>query len=229
MLDDLHWADRPTLQLLGHLVRAPAPERVLFLATTRADEGSEALAALLAGLRRDGVLERVELTGLDALETGALVAALGGRPSTPSFVDELHGETEGNPFFIEEVVHHLADADGHLGGAVALHEAGRARRACARSRAGGWRGWASRRGGMLATAAVIGREFEFDVLEEVGPLRGDELVAALEEAVAARRAARGRRARRALRVQPRAGARDALRRALGAAPRAPAQPRRARR
>ena len=82
---------------------------------------------------------------------------------------------------------------------------------------------------MLAGAAVIGREFDFDVLEEVGPLHGDELVAALEEAVAAG----------VLREDPeRVGryafahaldARDALRRPVRAAPRAAPQPRRARR
>ena len=68
--------------------------------------------------------ERVDLGGPRRAETGALVVALGGRAATPAFVDELHGETDGNPFFIEEVVHHLADADGNLGGALALHEAG---------------------------------------------------------------------------------------------------------
>ena len=57
-------------------------------------------------------------------ETGALVAALGGRPADDGFLATLHDETEGNPFFIEEVVRHLADRDGRLGGAVALHEAG---------------------------------------------------------------------------------------------------------
>ena len=44
VLDDLQWADLPTLQLIAHLVRAPAPERALFLATARADEGGDALS-----------------------------------------------------------------------------------------------------------------------------------------------------------------------------------------
>jgi DNA-binding SARP family transcriptional activator len=184
VLDDLHWADLPTLQLIGHLVREPTPERALFLATMRAEEVGEPLDAMLAGLRRERVLRRIELRGLDATETGALVTALGGRPETPAFVEQLHDETEGNPFFIEEVVHHLADAQGRLGGALALDEAGVPE---------GVREVTGRRLGrlgapardMLATAAVIGREFDFDVLEEVGPLRGDELVAALEEAVGA--------------------------------------------
>jgi DNA-binding SARP family transcriptional activator len=185
VLDDVHWADLPTLQLVAHLVRAPAPERALFLATLRPGEEPEQLAALLERLRRDGTLERLALEGLDAAETGALVAALGGRPSTPSFVEALHGETEGNPFFIEEVVRHLADADGRLGGALALQEAGvpEGVRAITRRRLGRL-GEPARE--MLAVAAVIGRTFDFDVLEAVGPLAGDELVAALDEAVAAR-------------------------------------------
>ncbi len=185
VLDDLHCVDLPTLQLIGHLARAPAPERTMFLATMRADEGSDALAALLAGLRREGVLRRIDVGGLDAGETGALVTALGARSATPAFVDQLHGETEGNPFFIEEVVHHLADADGGLGGAVALDEAGvpeGVREVIGRRLAR--LGEPARE--MLATAAVIGREFDFEVLEEIGPLRGDDLIAALEEAVAAR-------------------------------------------
>jgi len=184
VLDDLNWADLPTLQLIGHLVRSPVPEHALFLATTRAEEGSDALGTLLTGLRREGALQRIDLPGLDVEETGALVTALGGRPATPAFVEQLHGETEGNPFFIEEVVHHLANAGRDLGDALALDEAGVPE---------GVREVTGRRlsrlsepaRDMLATAAVIGREFDFDVLEEVGPLRGDELVATLEEAVAA--------------------------------------------
>jgi hypothetical protein len=131
------------------------------------------------------MLERLELGGLDAGETGALVTALGGRPRTPGFVGELHEVTDGNPFFIEEVVRHLADPDGTLGGALALSEAGvpeGVREVTARRL---WR-LATPAREMLATAAVIGREFDFDVLEQIGPLVGDELVAALDAAVEAR-------------------------------------------
>ena len=179
VLDDLHWADLPTLQLLGHLVRAPAPEAALFLATARRDEQDEALAGLLASLRREGTLERIELAGLDAAETGALVAALRSAPATPAFVAELHAETEGNPFFIEEVLRHLAGA-----GDVALADAGvpeGVREVTGRRLA--------RLGepalAMLSVAAVIGREADFDLLDEAGPLHDDVLVDALEEAVAA--------------------------------------------
>ena len=129
------------------------------------------------------MLERLELGGLDVEETGALVSALGAEAASSRFVAQLHGETEGNPFFIEEVLRHLTSPAGELG-ELALDEAGvpeGVREVTGRRLA---RLGAPARD-TLATAAVIGREFDFDVLEEVGPLRGDELVAALEEAVAA--------------------------------------------
>ena len=113
------------------------------------------------------------------------MTALGGRPRTPAFVGELRELTDGNPFFIEEVVRHLADPDGLLGGGVALHEAGVPEGVREVTTRRLWR-LATPAREMLATAAVIGREFDFDVLEHVGPLDGDELVAALEEAVDAR-------------------------------------------
>ena len=89
----------------------------------------------------------------------------------------LHGETEGNPFFIEEVVRHLRESDQELRADVSLTEAGvpdgvrevtgrRLRRLCAESRQA------------LQVAAVIGREFDFDVLEAVAPLADDALIAA---------------------------------------------------
>jgi tetratricopeptide (TPR) repeat protein len=183
LLDDLQWADQPTVGLVGHLVRAPAPERALFVATMREAEAGEPLARLTAALRRDGTLQQLTLGGLDADETGALVAALGGRPEDAGFAAALHDETEGNPFFIEEVVRHLADDEGRLRCASAPSEAGVP---------AGVREITGRRlarltqpaRDALAAAAVIGREFDYDVLETAGPVTGDELVDALEEAVA---------------------------------------------
>ena len=81
VFDDLHWADRPTLQLLRHLVRSPAPRRVLFLGTYRESEISDRhpLHELIGDLRREGTLRRLELTGLAEPEVGELVAELGVR------------------------------------------------------------------------------------------------------------------------------------------------------
>ena len=187
VFDDLHWADRPTLQLLRHLVRSPQPARALFLGTYRETdlEAGHPLHELAGDLRREGTLKRLALDGLGEAEVGELVAALGGGAVAPGFVSALHGETEGNPFFIEEVVRHIGEGAGELGAEVTLAEAGvpeGVREVTARR---------LRRLGddarqVVATGAVIGREFDFDVLERVGPVTGDELVAALEEAVEAR-------------------------------------------
>jgi DNA-binding SARP family transcriptional activator len=182
VFDDLHWADRPTLQLLRHLVRAPQPRRALLLGTYREAElePGHPLHELVGDIRREGMLRRLELTGLDEDEVAELIAELGVEAPEPGFVHALHGETEGNPFFIEEVVRHVRDA-----GAVSLSDAGvpdgvrevtarRLRRLGTESRQ------------TLQVAAVIGREFDYDVLAAVAPHEDDELITALEEGVEAR-------------------------------------------
>jgi DNA-binding SARP family transcriptional activator/tetratricopeptide (TPR) repeat protein len=187
VFDDLHWADRPTLQLLAHLLRAPQPRRTMFLGTYRDNELVEGhpLLELAAGTRREGMLTRLDVGGLGEGEVGELVNALGGDEASPSFLTALHGETEGNPFFIEEVVRHLRDTDSGLAGAAELERAGVPE---------GVREVTARRIGRLseatrevvAAASVVGRAVSFDLLDALGPLHGDELVAALDEAVQAR-------------------------------------------
>jgi DNA-binding SARP family transcriptional activator/tetratricopeptide (TPR) repeat protein len=184
VLDDLHWADSPTLQLVRHLIRAPQPRRAMFLGTCRAGELADdhALADVVASLRREAMLTEVTLGGLAEAEVGELVAALGAEAPSPAFVSSLHGVTEGNPFFVEEVVRHLRDSPGGLAGD--LEEAGvpaGVREVTSRRIA---RLPASAREAMQV-ASVIGREVDFGLLEALGPLTGDELVTALEEAVGA--------------------------------------------
>ena len=187
VFDDLHWADRPTLQLLRHLVRSPAPRRVLYLGTYRESEISERhlLHELIGDLRREGTLRRLELSGLSEPEVAELVISLASAPASESFVRALAGETDGNPFFIEEVVRHIRDTAGALSEEVTLEEAGvpdgvrevtarRLRRLTENGRA------------VLLVASVIGREFDYDVLEAVVTQSADELVEALEEGVEAR-------------------------------------------
>jgi DNA-binding SARP family transcriptional activator len=187
VFDDLHWADRPTLQLVKHLVRAPQPRRALIVGTYRDAEleAGDPLHELIGDIRREGMLKRVELGGLAEREVAELVVALGVPTAEPAFVRALHGETDGNPFFIEEVVRHLREGDHDLQSDVSLTDAGvpdgvrevtarRLRRLTAESRQA------------LQVAAVIGREFDYDVLEAVAPLHDDALISALEEGVEAR-------------------------------------------
>ena len=191
VLEDLHWADRPTLQLLRHLLRSPQPRRVLFLGTYRDAEidDEHPLSELAGDLRRDGSLERLDLHGLAEDEVRELVAALGAPDAAPAFLHALHGETEGNPFFIEEVVGHLRHAGERLGTEVALAEAGVPE---------GVREVTTRRlrrldqdaAQVVTLGAVVGREFDYGLLERVGRdadgVTGDALVAALDAAVDAR-------------------------------------------
>ena len=187
VFDDLHWADRPTLQLLRHLVRSPAPRRVLFLGTYRESEISDRhpLHELIGDLRREGTMRRLELGGLAEPEVAELVAELASAPASEAFVHALTGETEGNPFFIEEVVRHIRDTAGALSEEMTLEQAGvpegvrevtsrRLRRLTESTRA------------VLLVASVIGREFDYDVLAAVVPQDDDELVEALDEGVEAR-------------------------------------------
>ncbi len=187
VFDDLHWADRPTLQLLRHIVRSPTPRRALLLGTYREAElePGHALLELIGDIRREGLLRHVALAGLDESEVAELVRALGVPDADPAFVRALHGETEGNPFFIEEVVRHLRESKRDLGADVSLTEAGvpdgvrevtarRLRRLGTDSRKA------------LQVAAVVGREFDYDVLAAVAPLDDDDLIGALEDGVEAR-------------------------------------------
>ena len=160
---------------------------MLLLGTYRETElePGHSLLELVGDVRREGLLKRLDLGGLAEPEVAELVAALGVNGAEPAFVRALHGETEGNPFFIEEVVRHLRESERELHADISLTEAGvpdgvrevtarRLRRLDPESRQA------------LQFAAVIGREFDYDVLEAVAPIHDDALIAALDDGVDAR-------------------------------------------
>lgn len=114
VLDDLHWAAKPTLLMLRHLLRAPRPTRLLVVGTYRDTDldRRHPLAEMLADLRRDGEGVRLALTGLGAEGVEALMAAAAGHDMEPAgreLAVAVHRETEGNPFFIREVLLHLVE------------------------------------------------------------------------------------------------------------------------
>ena len=112
VIDDLHWADPPTLTILRWLVQR-ATVSMLVMATSRdAGDRAGALRELAVELRRDDAFERVRLEGLDDAATAELIAARAARSPHPHFVRWMHGHTGGNPFFVEEVLRTLADTDG---------------------------------------------------------------------------------------------------------------------
>ncbi|HEY0410548.1 MAG TPA: AAA family ATPase, partial [Candidatus Dormibacteraeota bacterium] len=131
VLDDLQWADRGTLLLLGHLARTVGSSGLLALATFRDTDLDRAidLAALLAELRRERAVARMSMRGLGDAEVGRLMAAVIGRELDPVDVAAraIHADTEGNPFYVCELVRHLAETAGENQGlaATATAAAGR--------------------------------------------------------------------------------------------------------
>lgn len=185
-IDDLHWADRPTLMLLRHLARAPGLGRLSIIGAYRAIERwSEGYSAALANLRHERLLKQVELGGLPERDTARLVALRVGRSPTADFAQALYAETEGNPFFIEEMLRHLEDSGVEVrnAGAFDLQRFGLPDDV---------RELISRRLGRLSedaieamrVAAVIGRDFDGALLETVLELDEDRFLAALDEALA---------------------------------------------
>ena len=126
MLDDLHWADKPTLLLLQYLARNLRRERVLIVCTYRDVEldRTHPLADMIASLRREHLYERVLLRGLDRDEVKSFIEAVGEQETPAIFAETVHRETEGNPFFVAEILRHLAESgalervDGHWAGSA---------------------------------------------------------------------------------------------------------------
>ena len=112
-LDDLHWADQGTLSLVHYLLRRLRNERVLILGGYREIEldRTHPLAAALVEWNRARLVTRIQLGRLTKADCGQLLASMFGQEEvSPEFTEAIFRETEGNPFFIEEVVKALIDA-----------------------------------------------------------------------------------------------------------------------
>jgi DNA-binding SARP family transcriptional activator len=191
--EDLHWAAAPTLLLLRQLAR-PADDRVLILGTYRDTEldPGHPLVEVLADLRREPIVARVAIEGLDEKAVVALVEATTGRA-----VDEvsrdmaraLRAETNGNPFFVSQVLDHLVESGG-------LDKRGRMEAVDRHGVPEGVREVIERRVArlpkavrrILTVAAVIGRDFTLPVLQRMPETGADGygLLRALEKAARAR-------------------------------------------
>ena len=118
VVDDLHWATKPTLLMLMHAVRhAAGPDgvRLLVVGTYRDTDVDRAhpLSAVLGDLQRIDGVSRIPVDPLDVDEVIALVEQAAGHPLddvTRSVAARAHAETEGNPFFVGEVLRHLIES-----------------------------------------------------------------------------------------------------------------------
>lgn len=172
ILDDLHWAAKPTLLLLRHLLRFGEHARVQIVGTYRSTDldRSHPLAAMLADLHRDGTANRLSLGGLDEDDVTTYVAEAG--YDDEELARALASVTGGNPFFLIEALRHV-DESGGVWDQSTLPQ--------------GVREAVSRRlsrlpvetNKALATAAVVGSRFAIDLVEQV---TGVDLVDAFDEA-----------------------------------------------
>jgi class 3 adenylate cyclase/tetratricopeptide (TPR) repeat protein len=112
LLDDLHWADGASLDLLQHLARHTRADRVLLLGTYRdVDVGRQhPLRQVMRDLNREHLVERIAIRRLGEKGTAAQLAALLGEPEVSKELSGLvHRNTEGNPFFTDEVLRALIE------------------------------------------------------------------------------------------------------------------------
>jgi class 3 adenylate cyclase len=132
VLDDLHWADGGTIAMLRHMARFLPGQRTLLLGAYRDVEldRQHPLADALAALRREAEYERILMKGLDEGEVRALLTDIVEQDVPDAFVQAISEETDGNPFFIREVLIHLADEgkiyqqDGRWTASVSIAEIG---------------------------------------------------------------------------------------------------------
>ena len=191
VLDNLHWADQPTLHLLEFFAQEFSTGQILVLGTYRDEEVSaeHPLTRVLGEFVKSPSFQRVSLTGLSKDNVGELLQLMMGATPACDLIDAVFGQTQGNPLFVTEVARFLAQApilarDGHQGvsgvkigipDGVKEAIAGRLVRlsdACRQT---------------LTTASVIGREFGLDQLQAINPEGLDgTLLDLMEEALTAR-------------------------------------------
>lgn len=191
VVEDLHWCDDIGLEFLLHLARRIATRPLLLLMTYRSDEQHAGLTHLLASMDRERLATEVTLKPLDADGVAAMLQAIFAltRPARMDFLTRLYGQTEGNPFFVEETLKALVVAgdifyrDGawdrkamdELNIPRSVHDAVRRRT----------RELSPAAREALAVAAVAGQRFDFALVREVTGHEEGPLLDAFKELIAA--------------------------------------------
>jgi predicted ATPase len=182
VLDDLQASDEPSLLLLEFLTRSVGDAKILVVAAYRDVDPTvrEPLSAALAELAREPVTRRLVLSGLQQREVARVIERISGEVPGERLVEAIYLETEGNPFFVGEVVRLLAP-QGHLDGRdrTPLAIPPTVRDVVSRR----LRHLSSECNRLLVLASVLGREFPLDLLAHLGDAAPDDLLGTLDEAV----------------------------------------------
>jgi DNA-binding SARP family transcriptional activator len=193
VFEDLHWADEASLLMLEHLASHVADLPALLVGTYRDVELADrpALGRTLEGLVRRRLVEQVRLGRLDGTGVARMLEALARQEPPGPIVDVVFAETEGNPFLVEEMFKYLADegrlldAEGRFRPDLEVRELDvpenvrlvvgrRLDRLSDDTRQ------------VLGTAAVIGNQFRYELLDAAAGLSGDTVLDAVDEAERAR-------------------------------------------
>jgi DNA-binding CsgD family transcriptional regulator len=193
VVEDLHWCDEASLDVLRHLLRRTAGRPVLLIGTYRSDEADAGLRRWLGDLDRERLAQEYPLGPLARDDVAAMLRAVfdGGGTVPASFIDAIDALAEGNPFFVEEFAGSLIAASG-----------GRAAESLAQLAAVPGHDWRIPRSvhacvvqrvlrigpvarEVLRLAAVVGRRFDYALLERLAGLDERTLVGLIKEMVSA--------------------------------------------
>ena len=191
ILENLHWADYPSLLLLEFIAQELGDSRLLVVGNYRDTDlaRTHPLTHTLGELEREPLFHRIELAGLSEEEVGSYIEEISGTVVPRGLIEAVHAQTEGNPLFMTQVVHLLVQEGELKAGQVAhdrpwgiripdgVHEAigrrlSKLSDSCYQ---------------VLSVASVVGREFELQLLATLNDAWAvDNLLDVLEEALAAR-------------------------------------------
>lgn len=171
VLEDLHWSDQTSQELLRHLARAIEGDRILIVGTYRKDElhRRHPLTHWLADLSRERLLAEVNLGPLTRDEVAQMMGEILGRAAVPGFVGAVYDRTAGNPFFVEEILKSLMES-GEMEEVMLAAQQGRGLDrlqiplSVRDSVVGRTAGLSDTTTQVLKFAAVIGRAFDFELL-----------------------------------------------------------------
>ncbi len=189
ILEDLHWADDSTLSLLDHLARRLPGLPVMLIGTYR-DPGfgfGREFAKTLEDLTRQKIVTRITLKRLGREDLAAMLYGLSGKPPPDAIVRKILAETEGNPFFVEELFRYLEeenrlyDSQGEFLAEIRIaeFEAPPSVRLVVGQRL---KRLSDSTQKMLSTAATIGRMFNLDLLRAASGVNADSILNCVEEA-----------------------------------------------